>query len=686
MIERVHVVFKTHLDIGFTDLAKNTEVRYLEDFIPKAVKVSRQLEEMGAKERMHWTTGSWLVKTYLEHAQGSELASALEAIEKGAITWHALPFTTHTELMSKELFTYGLSLSQELDRRFGHSTIAAKMTDVPGHTIAMIPLLAKAGVKFLHIGVNGGTPVPDLPPVFRWKAETGEELIVQYDGSYGASGAIEGCPDLLHIENSLDNAGPPSLEEVLDTYKRLRERYPHAKIIASDLSRYAKRLEAYRDRLPVITSEIGDTWIHGVGTDPKKVSMLRELLRLVEQTPSLQTNPNVMNPLLLVCEHTWGLDFKKYLGDYISYTVEDLAAARKKDTVGPDAIPKEYEYIEKHAQEELIETFGPDDQRRNHRTYSFFTSSHDEQRSYIDRAIEALDPEQKRIVTERMKSEIQPGDPIAYLKADAPITIGASTLRFGEDGSLISYRRNGKEFVGSEGIGVYRYEQFGAKEYDAFHHQYNRNFEQGKFWILGDFGKPGLELVNPPVVHRLYPGTLAALTRHHQGNEVTIIASLHRGTDTPESAPERIIIAYVFTLEGILSRLTLEWSGKQASRIPEALWLSIGLADTEEGTWRMAKLSTLIPMDDVASKGSRSLHAVEGLHYRGKNGTLKIANLDSPLVAPSKRKLLEFDDRLPSMDGVFHFNLYNNKWNTNFRLWYDEDGHSTLVFTSDRFF
>jgi hypothetical protein len=60
--------------------------------------------------------------------------------------------------------------------------------------------------------------------------------------------------------------------------------------------------------------------------------------------------------------------------------------------------------------------------------------------------------------------------------------------------------------------------------------------------------------------------------------------------------------------------------------------------------------------------------------------------LDSPLVAPSKRKLLEFDDRLPSMDGLFHFNLYNNTWNTNFRLWYDEDGQSTLIFTSDHFF
>ena len=34
-IKRVHVVFKTHLDIGFTDLGKNVIERYMEHFIPR---------------------------------------------------------------------------------------------------------------------------------------------------------------------------------------------------------------------------------------------------------------------------------------------------------------------------------------------------------------------------------------------------------------------------------------------------------------------------------------------------------------------------------------------------------------------------------------------------------------------------------------------------------------------------
>ncbi|MGO8565506.1 hypothetical protein ACC743_40025, partial [Rhizobium ruizarguesonis] len=56
----------------------------------------------------------------------------------------------HTELMSPDLFRAGLSYSQELDRLFGKTTIAAKMTDVPGHTLVMVPLLCEAGIRFLH--------------------------------------------------------------------------------------------------------------------------------------------------------------------------------------------------------------------------------------------------------------------------------------------------------------------------------------------------------------------------------------------------------------------------------------------------------------------------------------------------------------------------------------------------------
>src|SRR5262249_49821235 len=147
--ETVHIVFKTHLDVGFTDFAQTVTASYFENYIPSAIRLAKELRERGGEERFIWTTGSWLIYEYLERATVAQRKLLEDAILAGDIVWHGLPFTTHTELMDVSLFKYGLSLSQALDQRFGRKTIAAKMTDVPGHTRAIVPLLEEAGIQFL---------------------------------------------------------------------------------------------------------------------------------------------------------------------------------------------------------------------------------------------------------------------------------------------------------------------------------------------------------------------------------------------------------------------------------------------------------------------------------------------------------------------------------------------------------
>src|SRR5690606_35242459 len=93
----IHLVFKTHLDIGFTDLARNVVARYFDDFIPRALAVAEELRSSGDDVRFRWTTGAWLIYEYLEHAAPAERARMERAIADGDIVWHALPFTTHSE-------------------------------------------------------------------------------------------------------------------------------------------------------------------------------------------------------------------------------------------------------------------------------------------------------------------------------------------------------------------------------------------------------------------------------------------------------------------------------------------------------------------------------------------------------------------------------------------------------------
>ena len=55
-ISEIIVLFKTHLDVGYTDFAENVVKNYMEVFIPGALNVAKQMR--GEKERFIWTTGA----------------------------------------------------------------------------------------------------------------------------------------------------------------------------------------------------------------------------------------------------------------------------------------------------------------------------------------------------------------------------------------------------------------------------------------------------------------------------------------------------------------------------------------------------------------------------------------------------------------------------------------------------
>ena len=165
-VTKVHVVFKTHLDVGFTDLGEKVVQRYLTSFIPKAMDLAKTMREKYSESRFRWTTGSWLIYRYLEEADEAGRKRMEEGILAGDICWHALPATLQPEALDGSLFDLGIELSKRMDKRFGKKTIGAKMTDVPGHTRSIVPRLQKAGIKFLHIGVNPASRPPDVPRFF----------------------------------------------------------------------------------------------------------------------------------------------------------------------------------------------------------------------------------------------------------------------------------------------------------------------------------------------------------------------------------------------------------------------------------------------------------------------------------------------------------------------------------------
>lgn len=312
MIQDVLVIFKTHLDIGFCDLAEKVVKRYLDTFIPAAIKRGYELKSTDTP--YIWTVGSWLIHEALKQ---DTRGTVEKAIRDGIIAWHGLPFTSFTETMSKELLEYGLSLSRSLDRRFGKTTVAAKMSDVPGHTKAMIPYLTQAGIEFLHLGVNPAYKLPPIPPLCRWRNGE-EELTLMYQSDYGNTMEFEDF--VITFGFTHDNTGPQSAEEIKKLYADLRAKYPGATVRAATLNDAAIKLRAVKETLPVVTGEIGDLWIQNAGTDPKKVSLYRDLLRHIEREG---IPGDLSDSLLLIPEHTWG-GFEFMFPDFTNYLLKDF--------------------------------------------------------------------------------------------------------------------------------------------------------------------------------------------------------------------------------------------------------------------------------------------------------------------------------------------------------------------------
>lgn len=650
-MQRVHIIYKTHLDIGFTDYAQSIEDKYLTEFIPAVVNLAREVNTGGEKNFI-WTCGAWLIHRYFQRAEPEDKARLCNAIEAGDIVWHGLPFTVHSELLTPTLMRHALSYRQALDERFHRQTIAAKMTDVPGHTQAIVPWLADAGLRYLHLGVNAASCPPDVPPLFIWKYGQ-RDIIVNYSfGGYGNETWCEALDELLVFCHAEDNCSPPTASEVMQLIARYRQRYPEALVSASTLDAFAARVETIRHTLPVVDAEIGDTWNHGLATDPGKVSHYRRLNRRLQQ--EIACPPEALDALLMVPEHTWGMDLKLHLPDYCHYLPEAFSAAREEDSVNAP-VPEKY-----HALGQFI-THSP---HKGTRSYHHFSQSWAEQRRYIDSACAHLSA------------------PLCEMTGAGPVTVkgmatGLRQFSFGDydfalanDGSLSTLNIDGRPMLDAP-LARLIYRQVGPQEYDHFRDRYLQNLDVTAPWALSDFTKPGLELTPRPVSTQQVGFSLKQVRFRGELDAwyVQAIIQPNKAAGIELKLPDEIILEYGFSKIRHAISLRLSILGKQANRLPEEIWLQLGLSNIGQSTCQ--KLGYPIDWFNVVRNGNANLHAVELAHT--EQWTLE--PLDAPLLALYQPRILCFGEPSPPRVSLYS-QLYNNIWGTNFPMWYAEDIHA----------
>ncbi|KAK6980368.1 hypothetical protein BgiMline_021379 [Biomphalaria glabrata] len=692
-ITKVHIVFMNHLDVGYADgIDQDTGFivqvlnRYMTEYFVRAINISRTLIQDGYTEKFVYTTHPWLVSLYLDCPNITLIGGPLKcpsqeeqmefrrAVYDGLITWHAFPFNIQTDFISYYLFESGLELSQRLDAMFNikrtHPTMSQR--DVPGITKAALASLKKYGIKGISVGVNPGTAPPDVPSPFVWKFSPKDEdgiMAFWIKGGYplnpGPNPAqpgglsrdkcviADGLSEILCFAFRTDNTGPPvTIQEVLGYYEILRAEFPGAELVASTFDNFVQALETVKSTLPVRWSEIGDTWIQGVASDPWKYSRYRAFVRAWENCEgsyhcNRHADPRIQNMLrylVKIPEHTWG---SHGIIDFIAWTNEALEAARQT------------------------------------KPYQINEDTWREQRQFLDLALTALEdhPLVQSIQNEYEDLVATEPDLSEYTEASPDQDFycpNGGIIRFASDGSLIRLYDpfNKKEWASSTSrIGQILYDTYVEQDFIDMAKLYN--------YVSGvGYDKPNMTDNAHPEKKR-WEVTILNLYKYIGLNFTTCVfwvkaVTKDDQTRTKYGAPKVFYIQY--RMESSIMptvNVTFLMLGKTTTRLPESI--SFGFQPVNQGyQWTLDKMSQYIDPCDVVLNGSQYVHGVKnevnllnednkGIQFFTRDVPIVNLGTDNRIDSPFPVPLQPFEC---STLRNFSFNIYNNIWNTNYPMWY----------------
>ena len=693
--EHVWVVFKTHLDIGYTDRIESVLAKYRGPMMDGALKVVEASRELPPEKRFSWTLAGWPLTHVLGPQQDPVRRARIEqAVREGAIAFHALPFTTHTETQDLEDLVRGLGFSTRLAHQFGLPLpIGAKMTDVPSHSWVIPTMLANAGVKFLQLGCNGTSAFMRVPPLFWWEGPDGSRILCNYTPVYGSGlKAPRGWPskNYLAMEMTGDNHGPPTQAEVERLRQQAAVSLPGVQVHFGTLDDFAKAVMAENPELPVVRGDMPDTWIHGWMSMPLEAKACRNFRPLEPALDVLDTQlrawgetPSPLAPALadayeqsgLFSEHTFG-PFGPNGGSWNSGTARYLYGEEWKAAYGRGAYQK-------------YEAAFDDKRAFAHRADVIVRRELAERLALLAKSIKAdgncivvynaLPWERSGVV----ENPSQPGQFIFVgnvpangyvthqlgweadsVQGDAATTLqtpfykATFDLKRGGIASLVD-KRTGRELVDQASpyaLGQFLHERFDNAQMLAFHNAYGR---PGYSWPKGDLPDDAKASAVTPPAWRLTVKLLAAAD----------IATL-TATD-PLGLADSIVL--VFTLYRQQPSVDVEWrvTNKTLDPRPEGGWLCFPF-DIAQPKFLLGRLGGPIdPAKDIVAGANRYYFCLNnGLTITGRDGGgVGLCPLDSPCVSLGAPGLWKFSlDDPPRQPSVF-VNLYNNEWNTNFPEW-----------------
>ncbi len=345
----IHLIHHTHLDIGYTHTQDEVE-RLQWEHLEKALEYGAAGQGFPEEARFVWNPeGLWAVETYLEHHSQEENARLIDGIRRGWIVLDGMFANLLTGIASSE----GLMRSLETSRRLAAVTDvpirSAMLSDIPGFTWGLVPVLAQHGIQYLSIGPNFGHRIGhfseklgDRP--FYWESPSGNERVLTWVSGGGYSlfhtglgyshlttildeelvfGYVDQLVaadypyDIAYLRYNIgsDNGPPDSTLSV--AVREWNERFASPRLIISSTAKMFQAFEErYGNRLPTLRGDLTGYWEDGAASSARETALVRRSAESLLQTEMLAAMLGTGLPgedlyrawreVLLYYEHTWG--------------------------------------------------------------------------------------------------------------------------------------------------------------------------------------------------------------------------------------------------------------------------------------------------------------------------------------------------------------------------------------------
>ncbi len=672
------------------------------------------------------------------------------ALKSGNLVTHALPFTTHTGTLEVEDLVRGLGYGSALARQYNLPLPTdGKMTDVPGHSWIIPTLLANAGVKFFHFGSNPTNQVVKVPTLFWWEGPDGSRVLTMFSSGYG-SGMYppEGWKhrSWLTFVHAGDNAGPPTADEVGKVIAEIKTMFPRAKIHIGKMSDFAEAILREHPQLPVVRGDMSDSWVHGVMSNPQATSTARRVRPLMPALETLHTQAKdwgimtyeidddmayIYEKSLMYGEHTWGLANQHFVPgqvandwykNYVSGLTPNYArmveswkehASYIEDAerrLRPNLENVLYTLAENVAQDGFrFVVYNPLPWKRSGiANFAMPTQGSIQQQFVKDLETGHIFPlhlygaDSKRLGA-FYATDIPANGYKTFVLCDGPATGSkVRTLKADRQRKTIENRWyrvtfdeargaiksiwdkvNNRELVdtkATDGFGSYIYERYDKKQSTDYLDEYiYEEYKKSHYRITGKS-----EYLDSRAKRRHYsPGHMQlSIEDHTLSLKGVLVPPLSAGE-------EKHTAGMVVTLYEDMPCIDIKLNvvNKPGTEESEAGWLAMPFK-MKNPHYRIGKVGSVIdPATDVL-EGSQFNYfwSNSGLMIQDDDYSVGICALDAPAFALGKLNFMHFAGNYENPQSHVYFNLFNNRWNTNFvsfwngnlstevRLWVNDKG------------